>query len=373
MGVFDSAKVINDSGYSEDTAPAAPAPEAPAPAAPAPAPAPIAAAPAPVAPAAGQEPPWYEALPESSLEAPRPGTVDSEAPPTIEMTAEQKEKFLSFATQQEAQAYATEVEKDINKRWHDTYSVRVQKEVEARRAVERELELYKAVAAGRQPAPQGEPPPQAPRDEHGRFTAQTPAPVAPSLVDAVKQARAAMLSPEVTAETYPALLENYENALGSLNEAKAEAKARSIFEGVQQNAQKEAQAAKVQADADRTDAWLREHWKGDLMEPIPWAEAHERFANLCQSDPSLPSKIPLGTPLDRAQWITKYVARAYPRLYAQRVEEARGRTITDLQQKRAAAPIQSGVTSPLKGAGTPSPENTTGSYMEWLKANRSGS
>lgn len=371
--VFGNATLIDGEGFSEIAMPPAPQPAATVPAQAEPAPQPVAPVVLPTPSAlpstelSATLPDWLNQIPETSFTPATPVPEDG-MPPEIQLSPEKAAAIQAATTQEEALRIAQEGIREANKLWHDRHSQRLGQEATTKKELERERDMYKAIAIGQRAS---EMPVQS---QSAAPMSQRPAPQSAAdltpLANAVSAARTAML--QADAETYPSLLEKYEGALSDYTEAKAVSQAKAIFQDVQTQAQQTAAVAQANAQADRVRQQLLDSWKGDLIEPIPFKEAEELFNRLVQSDPTLVQRIPPGSPMDRAQWITATVKRAFPRLTAQRTVEALQRTQVDLQTKRAAALITPGVTSPLKGAGVQTPATQTGAYLDYLKKNRDG-
>lgn len=344
----------------------------------------------PVSPEASSEDKWWERLPEStSVETVPTETPDGTLPP-LEFTEADKAAIAATSTQDEANTYIQEnVVPRLNKEMHDRLSAKLGREIQEKRQLQKDLEVYKAIATGRQPPSDagqpppvpGQPPTQAPytppRDPQGRFTptppAQPPA-VDAALTQAFDQATADIMDPEKnqTPEQYQQNFRRYQTAQTALLQAQMDARMEARMAALQQQSQQQAEEQRrllqSEAESNRVDRELMDAWKGDIHNPIPWAEAREYWIRAKTADPTLQDRVPPGTPQDRALWISHYVGQTHPRLYAERLEQARQKQITDLAAKRSAQPIQSSVTSPLKSQGN-DPASVTQALLEAQRQN----
>jgi len=370
---FEAAAVITDRNYSEITAEDAQSATSQGTPPPDPAGAPKVSQPA-SAPSQGTNAPDPEVLPdyitdlpESTLPA-KPEGTDGADLVLDEVTAEDEAYIGQAKTAEEFKERTQQVKKRI----HDVNSARIGQFKAQQRAQQAEVQaLQRLIASGQLP------PSVVDMRQQEPGTPAPPAPVRQAVTDprqlpeyaALVRAKAAMDAAEP--ETFIAARDAYEAAQEAYFDAKTDLRLSAI-----QNGQQASQMKERALEADREFDTVR---TGDMVHPIPWADTKDSqgrtipgvkslFSQLVQADPSLPNRIQGDTPEDRADWMSHYVSRAFPQRHASHLERVRAAMIQRTQQKRAASPVISGQTNPVKQTG--SPVTQTGDYLAYINQGR---
>jgi hypothetical protein len=370
---FEAAEVVTDRNYSEITAEDAQSatsqgtpPPAPAEAATA---SQTAAAPNQGTNALAPEdlPDYITDLPESTLPA-QPEGGEGEDLVLDEVTAEDEAYIAQAKTAEEFKERTQQVKKRI----HDVNSARIGQFKARLRAQQAEMQaLQRLVTSGRLP------PSVVDMQQQEPGTPEPPVPIRQDVTDprqlpeyaALVRAKAAMDAADP--ENFIAARDAYEAAQEAYFDAKTDLRLSSI--------QKRQQAVQMKERALEADREFDTTRTGDIVHPIPWADTKDSqgrtipgvkslFSQLVQADPTLPNRIQGDTPEDRADWMSHYVSRAFPQRHAAHLERVRAAMIQRTQQKRAASPVISGQTNPVKKTGSPATQ--TEDYLAYINQGR---